>query len=57
MKLTQKELAREIRARVSDLNDLVILAALDDLDVDFDVRVLKNVPRTKTLIVYVSQEV
>jgi len=56
-RLTPIELAREIRTRVQDINDLIILAALDEVDVEFEIRKLEHAPRTQTLVVHVSQEV
>lgn len=51
------DLAKDIRARIADLNDLILLAALQEIDVAFDLRPLDNHPRSHTLTVYVSQEV
>lgn len=55
--LTPRELAREIREKVKDINDLVILAAINELDIKFDIRKIEHAPRVQELTVYISQEV
>lgn len=51
------DLAKSIRDRVQDLNDVILLAALAELDVEFEIRKLDHAPRAQLLSVYISQEV
>jgi hypothetical protein len=55
--LTPEGIAREIRLKVQDINDLVLLAALAEVDIEFMPTALENAPRTQTLSVYISQAV
>lgn len=54
--LTPFELGQKIRRRVVDLNDLLILAALAEVDVEFVVNRNWDAAEPTQLRVYVSQE-
>lgn len=51
------EIAKEIRRRIIDLNDILLLAALKDVDVEFDVKHNRDDGEPTQLRVYISQEV
>lgn len=55
--LTPAGIASSIRSMVAEINDLVLLAALSEMDIEFMPAALENAPRTQQLAVYISQEI
>lgn len=54
-KLSPREIAKRIRIKVADLNEDLILAALAEVDIEFEIR--KNHLENTQLVVWCRQEV